>query len=74
MSNNKQKIKALQEYRDLKELTATAAKRIKEIQAEIKAHYEPGEYGDLILTIEEREVKEYTVPARTDQIIKVVKR
>lgn len=73
-SNNQQKIKTLEEYKELKELTAKAEKRIREIKAEIKEKYKPGEYGDLILSIEEREVAAYSVAARVDQIIKVVKK
>lgn len=74
MSNDEDKIKTLEEYRELKELTSRAEKRIKEIQAEIKTKYMPGEYGSLVLSIERREVKEYTVAARVDQIIKVVRK
>lgn len=68
-----QKIEILAEFKESKELTAFAEKRLKELKDIIKAEIETGKYGDLVLTIEEREVKEYVVPARTDKIIKVSK-
>lgn len=74
MSTDKQKIKHLQEYKELNDLVSHAKKRIEEIKAEIKEKYKPGEYGELLLTIEERRVKEYIVPARIDKVIKVVKK
>lgn len=61
----------LNEYQELKEVINAANKRANELKALIKNDYKPGEYGNLILTIEERQVKEYVVSARVDQIIKV---
>lgn len=68
-----QKIAILAEFKENKELVSQAEKRLKELKDQIKSDIDAGVYGDLVLTIEEREVKEYVVPARTDKIIKVSK-
>lgn len=65
------KIRILEEYKETKELVAAAEKRVRELKAQIQAEIDAGKYGDYVLVFEEREVKEYVVPARTDRIVKV---
>lgn len=73
LMNKQDKITVLSEFKELNELKNSAEKRIKELKAQIKAEIEAGKYGDYVLTYEEREVKEFTVAARVDTILKVSK-
>lgn len=65
------KIQILKEFKEEQELKKAAEKRIAELKAQIQAEIDAGQYGDYVLVFEEREVKEYTVKARTDTIVKV---
>lgn len=65
------KIRILKEFKEEQELKKAAEKRIAELKAQIQAEIDAGQYGDYVLVFEEREVKEYTVKARTDTIVKV---
>jgi len=69
-----EKIKMLSEFKELQVLKLAAEKRYKELKAEIEENLEAGQYGDYALGFEFRDVKEYTVSARTDKIIKVIKK
>lgn len=71
MTNRTKAILTLSEYREQRDLINLANKRIAELKKEILEKYGPGVYGDLVLTIEEREVQSYTVNARIDTIIKI---
>lgn len=73
MSTNIDKVQILSEFKELQELKSKAEKRIKELKAQIQAEIAAGQYGDYILMYEERDVKEFTVPARHDTIVKVSK-
>lgn len=66
------KIKILKEYKEEKELVQRAEKRLKQLKAMIQANIDAGVYGDVALVIEEVDVKEYVVPARTDRRMKVL--
>ncbi|HNA61530.1 MAG TPA: hypothetical protein PKW79_00430 [Rhabdochlamydiaceae bacterium] len=65
------KIQILKEFKEEQELKKAAEKRIAELKAQIQAEIDAGQYGDYVLVFEEREVKEYTVKARKDEIVKV---
>lgn len=69
--SKKAKITILKEFKKYQKLKAKAEARYKELKEQIQAEIDSGKYGDYVLAITEREVKEYTVPARTDTIVKV---
>lgn len=70
--NKKDRVKILREYKEESELKRAAEKRIAELKKEIFENIPEGQYEDMVLAIEARDVKEYTVAARTDKIIKVL--
>jgi hypothetical protein len=70
----KEKIQILADFKEQQELVRLANKRISELKEAIKNEFEAGVYGDLVLTFEDRFVKEYVVPARVDKIIKVIEK
>ena len=69
--NKTQKIQILKEFKEEQALKAKAEARIKELKAQIQAEIDAGQYGDYVLVFEEREVKEYVVKARVDELVKV---
>lgn len=69
--NKADKIKILAEFKEEQALKAKAEARIKELKAQIQAEIDAGQYGDYVLVFEEREVKEYVVKARVDELVKV---
>lgn len=69
--NKQAAIIILKDFQEAKELKAAAEKRYQTLRSEILEDMKAGKYGDMVLDFEEREVKEYTVAARTDKIIKV---
>lgn len=69
--NKHDKAEILEEYKRLKEIDSKTSKRLKELKQLITSEITEGQYENMILTYDFREVKEYTVAARTDMLIKI---
>lgn len=67
------KIKILDEYRELQMRKSEIEKRYKELKTKIETEVGEGKFGPFAVEFQTREVREYVVPARVDKIIKVVK-
>lgn len=63
----------LASYLNASERAKAAQKEKDDLRDYILENVDPGQYGELLLGIEERSVKEYVVKARTDRIIKVMR-
>ena len=63
----------LNSYKNASEKAKALKKEVDELRAYIIDNVEPGAYGELLLGIETRDVKEYVVKARIDKIIKVMR-
>lgn len=63
----------LADFKNQQEALKEAKKNIDELKAYILENVEPGQYGEMLLGIEKRSVKEYVVKARIDTIIKVLR-
>lgn len=63
----------LNSYRNAADKAKAAKKEMEELKEYILENVKPGAYGELLLGIEKRDVKEYVVKARTDTILKVIR-
>lgn len=63
----------LNSYKNASDSAKASKKEADDLRAYILENIDPGLYGELLLGIEKRDVKEYVVKARTDTIVKVMR-